>query len=371
MKMNIRDKTVPVIFGFLLVVMALGEWLLNHSGWAGLCGALKDIFASGMVFFTYFVAVAELRKNRRKDKDKLCYFDDFENNKHEFLDKKDTRYFRKNYKAIFYGMQVSAYSGDRLKLLDLAQKVKDQKGNDECDAVAGCIVDVISVFDAMSVQNIQTKRTKLERLEEELNSDIEMLTERIKDTNLLAWCIFQRSDKLELVYEELAAISESEEAERNYIDLALAHCDKNLELLDVCEKENRHDKNYSLLYRAFINRNKYLLLKKLGETAKAFSLLEESLNDREKLFRHYEERNSCETVKEIVTHEYLLALVESYGAESERSKKEKLYQIAQEFYLPWENMIKLQEELFKKVKAEMERIEEERKGNDEKNSAFM
>lgn len=344
---------------FLVLVAAIGEAVCSGSQLVSIFGAIKDIAASGVAFAVYFVAIKSLREHSKKNRDKLQFLDEFEENKYEILNSTDISPY---YTVIFYGMQSSLYSGDYKELLHkISVSLKTNTLGKECRSVLQCAMYTLSVFTDTNCLKDAVSPDKFDNYTKTLAADNPewlKLEKNIKDKDLLAWCRIQRADALALVLENHARFVYTNDAALQ--KKALDTCFSLIKLLNEQLARNPDDKYYALLFRSYINRNIGVLYELQGnaekENRKAYS--EETLKNRKELFEYCKNTGACsDHIKDFVTHEYLLALVEHYFVEENVASKERLKETANEFYNNWTQKIDMQKRIFENVESKMSLIE--------------
>ena len=344
---------------FLVLVAAVGEAICDGSKLISIFGAIKDIAASGVAFAVYFVAVKSLREHTKKNNDKLQFLDEFEENKYEILNSTDLYSY---YPTVFYGMQSSIYSGDFQELLGKVSAVLQTKTlGKECRAVLQCAKDVLAVFSETECLKFAVSEKNFDHYSSWLAADNEewlKLEKHIKDKDLLAWCRIQRADVLALVLENHARFVCPDNIE--LIDKALNINFTIIKLINEQLEKKPDDKHYALLYRSYVNRNISILYGLLGGAEKDKALYSKAtLKNRKDLYDYCKNSAACsDHIRDLVTNEYLLALVEHYFVEEDPTEKEILKETALGFYNNWNKKIDMQKRIFENVKLKISEIQQ-------------
>ena len=295
--------------------------------------------------------------------DKLDYFDNWAQNAQDiFLYTGDVRIADK----LLYGMQAAIYSGDFDNLYKCLTSIKETlKLNDRFNdySAVACAMAILNVF-------VVTRRLTQSPTEEQFYTLCEALDctyERdIKDNDLKAWCEIFRTDKLELCYELYADAQNDTETKIEYYYIALNLCAKVHELIEKQTNKNsdKTDLKYSLIYRAFANRNISQLHKNLIELEphkaeehlrlqKEYCL--KTLENRRELYEYYK-GNSRENflTMDFISQEYLLALAEQHKFEEDTAKRNKIARTAKTIYTQWSDRNAIRNMIFDKVTKEAE-----------------
>ena len=274
---------------------------------------------------------------------------------------------------LIYGMQAAMYSGEFQRLYEKLMYIKS-----ECLSKSDRFGDLGAVKCALAILNVfvvshRLTKTLSEDEFDDLCSELEETHEKnIKDKDLRAWCEIFRKDKLELCYELYADGLEDIDAKKEFLYEALNYCFENLMLIDKqvngADNSQIKDEYYSLIYKAFINRNISQIHKKLiniePEKAEQHKSLEEeycqkTLSVRRELYDYYKD-NAKENLLafDFVNQEYILALSEQCKFDKTVVDKNKHVRTVKKLYREWEERNKIRNMIFDKVTSEIAESDE-------------